>query len=184
MNTVTLNTKGLQEIRRKLNVVGKSHVDVGIFSDHNARDDGETNAEVGAKMEFGSTEESTPSDAQIKARGREYEIIPTWSGNPARSFLEMPLKTDLPSRINNQGSLLVDGLVEFGPNQFLNLIGIMASKSVDAAFETEGFGTWAPNSEKTQEWKGSSKPLIDSSQLRQSISHRVIKGSAGDSNPF
>lgn len=182
MNTFTLEMKGLKDLRRKLNAARNSHVDVGIFASHNARDDGETNAAVGAKMEFGSTEESTPSEVQVNARGREYEITPTWSGNPARSFLEMPLTTELPSIVRGDAAHLASLFVTDGHKLVLEQIGFMGQAAVQEAFDTGGFGTWQPNSEKTKEWKGSDRPLIDSSQLRESISSRVVAGGVGD--PF
>lgn len=185
MNTsaVKLRTKGLNSLKRMLADAEKSVVDVGIFADHNARDDGETNAEVGAKMEFGSIEESTASDAQLAARGRNYS--PIWSGNPARSFLEMPLTTDLPHRVKDQGKLIVSTIIDptLGPKDALAMIGEMGERSVAAAFDTEGFGEWPPNSEITKDWKGSDKPLIDSGQLRDSISSRVVAAPANP-NPF
>ena len=52
-------------------------------------------------------------------------------------------------------------------------IGIIAEGVVQEAFSTRGFGKWAPNSEMTIAQKGSDSPLIDTAQLRKSISSDV-----------
>lgn len=174
MNTVTLDTKGLQAFKRSLGKADKARVQVGIFESHNARDDGETNASIGAKMEFGSMAESTPSDKQAASRGRTGKHRPTWVGNPARSFLDMPVKTELPEVIRAESDSLVSAFVDGGAKPMLEMVGFMAEASIQEAFETGGFGTWDANSDKTKEWKGSDKPLIDSHQLRESISSRVV----------
>lgn len=157
MNTVTLNTLGLQAFKRKLKASAKASVEVGIFADHAARtpkdefDEGLTNVEIGAKHEFGSIRE----------------------GIPARSFLDMPLRTELPSIVRTDSTDLVTAFVEDGPKAMLERIGFMGEAAIQEAFDTSGFGTWAPNNPETVQRKGSSKPLIDTEQLRESISSRV-----------
>ncbi len=167
---VSLVTLGLSAFKRKLKAADKARVEVGIFSDHNARDDGETNAEVGAKMEFGSFEESVTTTEQEVARGRRPM---SWQGNPARSFLHMPINTELPSVLKAEREELIKSFTEDGPRPMLERVGFMAEAVIQDAFDTGGFGSWPENSEKTKKWKGSDKPLIDSSQLRESISSRV-----------
>lgn len=157
MNTVTLNTKGLQSFKRQLNMAEKSVVEVGIFEDHAARSEGPhdvsglNNVEIGEKHEFGSILE----------------------GIPERSFLRVPLTTELPSIIKGESDQLEKSFVESGAKSVLEQIGFMGEAAVQEAFDTAGFGTWPPNSPMTIEMKGSNKPLIDTSQLRKSISSRV-----------
>jgi hypothetical protein len=170
---VSLKTKGLRDLKKRMGAFAKASVDVGIFSTHNARDDGTTNAEVGYKMEFGSHAASTPSTEQIEARGREDAVGPVWQGNPARSFLLMPIVTELPSLLAKENKALSEDVVTESPKLVLEKIGFLAEAAIQDAFDTGGFGTWPPNSEKTIDWKGSDKPLIDSEQLRHSISSRV-----------
>lgn len=168
--SVTLNTKALQAFKRQLKKAEKSRVEVGIFSENAARDDGESNVEVGAKMEFGSAEDSETSLKQQQARGRGPMM---WHGNPARSFLMMPITTELPIVIRSEHAQLEKSFVEDGAPAMLEQVGFMGEAVVQDAFDTQGFGTWPNNSKKTVEWKGSDKPLIDSTQLRKSVSSRV-----------
>jgi SOS response regulatory protein OraA/RecX len=53
-------------------------------------------------------------------------------------------------------------------------LGIMAEKIIQAAFESSGFGHWKPDSASTIARKGSSRTLIDTSQLRASITSDVV----------
>ena len=154
---VSLVTLGLQSFKRKLKAVGKTHVEVGIFSDHAARvpkdehDEGLSNVEIGYKHEMGVIRE----------------------GIPSRSFLEMPLRTELPSIIKAEAAALVASFAEDGPKAMLERVGFMGEAAIQEAFDTSGFGTWAPNHPETVQRKGFNKPLIDTSQLRESISSRV-----------
>jgi hypothetical protein len=169
---VSLNTKGLQALKRSLKKSVNVATQVGIFSGHASRDDGQTNVEIGQKMEFGSVEKSTASPAQKQARGRPGKA-PIWKGNPARSFLVMPVTTELPDLIKKERAELASDYVNHGATFLMERIGFLAEASIQGAFDTQGYGTWEPNAKKTVEWKGSNKPLIDSDQLRRSISSRV-----------
>ena len=152
MNTVTLNTKGLQAFKRQIKAAGKSVAEVGIFQNHNARSDTDlTNSEIGAKNEFGSLSE----------------------GVPERSFLRMPLMTELPEIIEAESAQLEKAFVEDGPKAVLEQIGFMGEAAIQQAFDSAGFGTWPANSPMTVFMKGSNKPLIDTTQLRESVSSRV-----------
>lgn len=111
-----------------------------------------TNAEIGMMQEFGVF------SRQI----------------PRRSFLEMPLQMKLPAYAPTFAKNLLQAL-EQGDIQpaYVNL-GIKAEAIVQDAFATRGFGEWAPNAASTIARKGSSQPLIDTAQLRKSISSDVI----------
>lgn len=54
------------------------------------------------------------------------------------------------------------------------LLGVAGEEIVQQAFETSGDGTWPPNRPATIKAKGSSKPLINTSQLRRSVSSDVV----------
>lgn len=173
MSSVTLNTQGLQSLKRKLKTAEKARVDVGVFASHDARDDGESNLEIANKMEFGSAEVSSPSDEQARARGRMGKHRPTWGGNPARSFVGMPITTELPKVVRGESGELAAAFVADGAKAMLERVGFMGEAVIQDAFDTGGFGTWPANSEATVQWKDSDKPLIDSKQLRGAISSRV-----------
>lgn len=139
---------------------GFPSVKVGILGDNIARQEGElNNAEIGFVNEFG------------KMTG--YPKI------PARSFIRMPLKTRLNDKIREKKSLsgveLEKAMAEGKTEDFSKKVGIVAEEVIQEAFSTNGFGEWAPNAPMTVELKKSSSPLIDTGQLRRSISSKVIK---------
>jgi len=148
MSSVTLNTKGLQSLKRKLKTAEWARAEVGIFSDHDARDDGESNVAIGKQHEFGQ-------------------------GVPRRSFLEIPMLTEFPRIVDNNEPELAAAFVEDGAKPVLERLGFMGEAAIQEAFETSGFGQWPANSPYTLLFKHGEKPLIDTSQLRQSISSRV-----------
>lgn len=148
MSSVTLNTQGLQALKRKLKTAEGARAEVGIFSSHDARDDGESNATIGYKNEYGI-------------------------GVPIRSWLEMPIKTELPKIVRNDSAELADAFVKYGAKAMLERVGFMGEAAIQDAFNTGGFGTWPANSEWTLQFKRGDKPLIDTTQLRQSVSSRV-----------
>lgn len=99
---------------------------------------------------------------------------------PARSFLRFPLQHEAKSIIKSfdkqaekyEKSLIGGKFI----NQLLKELGILGENAVQKAFETGGFGQWKPNSPVTITMKGSDKPLIDSAQLRKSITSEVVDG--------
>lgn len=98
-------------------------------------------------------------------------------GIPRRSFLLMPLqqKSEMLMAVKDQ---LWDKFLN-GKQTVASLkaayrdMGLQAEIIIQKAFETAGFGHWAPDSARTIARKHSSKPLIDTGQLRASISSRV-----------
>lgn len=159
MNTVTLNMKGLQRVKRRLNMRGyqndqASKVEVGVFAKNASRSpskEGLNNAEVGAKQEFGSASE----------------------GIPRRSFLIDPLVLGLGESVKRNNPELLTALLDEGVKPFLSDLGELAQGVIQEGFDTAGFGGWAPNAPMTVFLKGSDKPLIDTKQLRESIDSRV-----------
>jgi len=142
---------------------GFPSVKIGIIGDKAAiiRDDGEhlTNAQIGLIQEFG------------KHTGKR-KI-------PARSFIVMPLKLHLNKYLKNKSSMTEKAFeksVKAGKTEeFVAKIGLVAEEVIQDAFATSGWGNWAPNRPSTVKRKGSSKPLIDTGELRRSISSKVVK---------
>ncbi len=133
----------------------KSHTaQVGIFGNKDARSDksGITNSELGFIHEMGS---------------------PTRGIKP-RSFLRMPimlLGKEIYAKAMKDMTRLVTTSSAYV--EFLNNIGRSATDAIQQAFETSGFGSWAPNTPSTIRHKGSAMPLIDTGALRRSIFWRV-----------
>ncbi len=124
---------------------------VGVFSSKSARKGAEaTNAQIGFLMEFG---------------------VPT-KQIPARSWLIMPIKRSINDVLDEVRKLKIAKKLKVS---LLKAIGVKFREKIQKAFETSGFGTWAPNAPSTVVKKGSSMPLIDTGQLRKSVSSRVVK---------
>lgn len=135
-------------------------VKVGILGDKaqkEHKDSKLTNAQIGFLNEFGSFSRHIPK----------------------RSFLVTPLKVHLNSYIKQKKSLSpkeFEKAIEKGKQEeFAKKVGIVAEEVVQDAFATRGFGEWAPNAPSTIAQKGSDSPLIDTGELRRSISSEVIK---------
>lgn len=75
-----------------------------------------------------------------------------------------------------KGSELIGQAIEgeFEGLTLPDVVGAMAVRTIHDAFDTSGFGQWQSNAPKTEEWKGSSMPLIDSNQLRDSIEYETV----------
>ena len=147
-----VNLKGLDELLK--NLKEKAVVKLGIFSDNNSRTEGLTNAEIGAKHEFGSLSE----------------------GIPRRSFLLDPIVRKKKELIKKAQRVIKDNIAKKdGKEKILELIGIAGEAIVQEAFETGGFGMWKALSQITINKKGSDRILIDSSQLRRAVTSKVDK---------
>lgn len=166
-----------------------------------------TNAELGAIHEFGATINVTNKMRNyLHFKGLHLNSDTLDIHIPTRSFLRMPLMSSEGKRkiINNVKKALNKNdafglnIKEAGNNYntvaydkdkdsevltymltgVANAIGISAVERVMDAFETSGFGKWAPISEFTKKNRQGDKdnpPLNDTGQLRNSISYKVEK---------
>ncbi len=152
--TVELNVKGLEALLKALK--GKQPVArVGILGGKTTRGSGTsqnapTNAQIGAWHEFGT------------------------SRLPVRSFLRMPISTQLDKRMQASGDLdpgVVKEILKLGSLvPWLKRIAVMAEGIVLEAFDTGGFGTWIPSN---MQRKKVHQTLIETAQLRNSITSEV-----------
>ncbi len=146
----TIHIKGLENIIKALK--GKLPVcKVGIFGSKNARSGGKSNATIGAAHEYGT------------------------SSLPVRSFLRVPLSENLDKYLEKSGAFDKDVLEQVlktaSIKPWLEEAGVIAENVVQDAFATGGFGKWPA-------WKqgysnNTGDILIDTTQLRNSISHEV-----------
>lgn len=120
---------------------------------------GITNAELGFIQEFG------------KMTGKQRI--------PARSFIIMPLKTRLNPYLKKSLKMTQKAFEKAVRNgkaeEFAAKVGVIAENVIQDAFATSGWGSWEANKPSTIKRKGSDKPLIDTGELRRSISSEVIK---------
>ena len=98
-------------------------------------------------------------------------------GMPQRSFLRSAYDENKPM-LNRMGDNIVNGAIKgmsvgTALNQLGNVVqGMVQRKIVD--------GPFVPNSPATIKRKRSSKPLIDTGHLRQSIRYTITKGGSDD----
>jgi len=129
---------------------GNPKARVGIMGDSDHRDDGLSNATIGAIHEFGH-------------------------GVPQRSFLRVPLIDGLNEAVKD--SITPDDLTAIVDNKSLvpliRKIGIVAEEVVGKAFDTGGNGKWPKWT--TPGYKNlTGKLLVDTQQLRNSITSVVV----------
>ena len=148
-NVINLNLKGLEKIQKELK--DKSSVKVGILGSKNSRNDNNTNALIGLVHEFGSASKNIPQ----------------------RSFLVMPLSEKMPKKIKKIGKDVISGLTKSNFKGFLKKLGVVAEAVIQDAFDTGGFGKWQGLSAKTIQRKGFDKVLVETTQLRKSITSEV-----------
>lgn len=150
---VTTNLKPLKDLIKSFS--GSGIVKVGVLAGDSPREGVLGNAEIGMKQEFGSVSKNIPP----------------------RSFLRMPLETKKQELIKALQTKAVKKAIEGGDLDLaLELMGIAGEGIVQEAFSTGGFGQWPANAPFTISKKGSSAPLIDTGQLRRSISSEVVSG--------
>lgn len=130
---------------------------VGILGSDVEKTDEEsglTNSEIGFKNEFGSITENIP----------------------ARSFLRFPIehkRKNIITFLNNKKASIQKKIFNGDMESLNTILGIVAEGVIQDAFATHGFGQWKANAPSTIAKKGSASPLIDTAELRKSISSEV-----------
>ncbi len=151
--SVSLNLKGFEELRAGL--TRGQYVKVGVFGDHKAQrtDDTINNVELAILQNFGSFTRNIP----------------------ARPFIAMPIQEKRKDILAFAASKKMRDLLLAGDvKKALGLLGVFAENIIQKAFDTGGFGKWAPNKQSTIDRKGSSKPLINISELRKAVWSKVV----------
>lgn len=158
-----LNIDKLLELERETGI--RYVTQVGILGDKAARFNTDQKTGTAATSESLTNAEL----GLIQERGSISRHI------PARSFLQMPLFLKLDKNLSSLKKLILRG-IEVGDLRIAYRdLGILAENIVQQAFGSGGFGHWLPNKPSTIARKKSSQPLIDTGQLRRSISSRVVK---------
>lgn len=147
----TMDLSGLDNLIKALKdskPVGR----IGILGDGAAREGEVSNAEIGLAHEFGT------------------ERL------PMRSFLRMPLSTELYKRLAVKGAFdkqaKKDILKQGSIVPWLKKVMITAEAIVLEAFSTTGFGMWKPSNMK---YKQNKQTLVETQQLRDSITSEVVE---------
>lgn len=143
--------KRLKEVMKRSKQLNHLQLVVGIPSDENSRDEstGITNAELGAIHEFGVPEKNIPERSSMRSTASEE------SQNLGR-LAKIQISECLKGEISAHDTFATVGVY---------LQGKIVDKITDGDFE--------PNTEATVKRKKSSKPLIDTGQLRGAITYEV-----------
>lgn len=144
---------GMTAILRELHKVGGVHITVGVHGDAKPRSgDGADQVLVAAANEFGT------SDGHV----------------PERSFI----RSTIDARRSQIGALTSNtlGKVADGKQTAKDAAGVVGLFVENAIKKTITVLSDPPNAPSTIARKGSSNPLIDTGQLRQAITHKVVIG--------
>lgn len=156
MNTVAYNIAPLQTLQRQLGELEASRTQVGLLRETAGRvsDPGRIseNPSLGFVHEFGDPEHNIPE----------------------RSFIRMPLMTQLGRIILARGTSWLYLLRTRGAKRTLAFLGAVAEDVIQEGFATRGFGNWPELSRITIRRKKSSAILIESAQMRKAVTYRVI----------
>ena len=121
----------------------------------------QTNVTIGAIHEFGG-DTTLPNGKKITL--------------PQRSFLRYPISSRLYEAMKKRGAFkegVIEKTIEDGNfGQLMTKIGATAKDVVEEAFGNEGFGTWQKSN---REFKKVDQTLVETQQLRNSISFKVQK---------
>ncbi len=155
MAETELNMAGLEKLLKALKAK-PPRARIGILG-AGARTDpeskGATNAEIGTFHEFGT------------------------SKLPVRSFLRMPIITQMQKEMEKSGAFDKDTANEVVKSgtviPWVKKMAILAEGIVADAFDTGGFGTWVPSNMR---FKTVHQTLIETQQLRNSVTSEVTEG--------
>jgi len=152
LTKIKFDNKGFKIIEDALKDSFKTRVGILGAKASQTHEGGMTNVEVGSIHEYGSISRNIPS----------------------RSFLRMPLEAKVWEWVKKNKDRYYEMLKINKLRKWYVALGLEAEAIVDEAFTTRGFGRWSPLKKSTIEAKGSDMPLIDTGQLRKSISSQVL----------
>lgn len=149
------DTKGLDKLLKALKGT-QPYVKVGILGSKSSRGGGTTNAEIGAAHEFGT------------------------STIPQRSFIRMPISEVLQKRLETSGAFDKDAMAKVlrtgSVLAWVEKLAVLAESVIGEAFDSAGFGRWPALDPKTMAAKKVEQILVETQQLRNSISSEVVGG--------
>lgn len=149
---VIVKDLGFKEVMQQLLATGKLHITVGVHGDVGARKDGPSQVLVAAANEFGT------KDGRV----------------PERSYMRSTVdarRGDLALLMTKQLGVVADG--KRTAKDAAEIAGLFMSSAIKKTLTDLSD---PPNAPSTIARKGSSNPLIDTGQLRASITHKVVDG--------
>jgi predicted transcriptional regulator len=160
--SVKINTPVLEQLEETLKKRFVAHV--GILGSKNTRATTTTNSK-GKQTVTKNESLSALTNAQI---GLAHEFGVITKHIPERSFLRVPLLFHLKEKVDESASRINKAIMAGDALGAYALLGIAGEKVIQNAFATRGDDNWPINEETG---RGS---LIDSGQLRKSISSEVV----------
>lgn len=94
---------------------------------------------------------------------------------PRRSWLVNPLEDHLPEHFERLGGEAIELIIVQQALKNYQHLGIICEQIIQKGFETGGYGKWKALSRRTVAEKGSSQILVDTAQLRKSVTSTVVK---------
>mgnify|MGYP000868033099 CR=1 FL=1 len=162
----------LKALPGKFSALRAGRAVVGVLEDTNERSRSMTRAEK-ARSDRMAT--STPSDQTNAEIGYRHEF---GEGKiPQRSFIRVPLMDNLGPRLAApEFKTVVEGFLTdtASRDEVLGYMAEAAEDTIDEAFETGGSGKWPALAASTIKSKGSDEILVETTQLRHSITSRVL----------
>lgn len=155
----------IQKFKKELE--RKFYVRVGVLGDSTGRNKVITTKSGNRKP---GKEVSNQTNAEI---GFQHEFGVKSKKIPKRSFLREPLRFRLQDEVRRSESSFQKNINLLDIKSIYKTLGTIAERIIQKAFRTRGFGRWKENSPSTIARKGSDSPLIDSGQLRKSITSEV-----------
>lgn len=148
-----------EELKERNREAGKTHVRVGVFGTETHEGSADlTMVELAAIHEFGSPAANIPE----------------------RSFIRATLNAkhdEIAKLLTGAAKAVVKGTVTV--ERALNIIGTAVVKDIKVRI-TSGPGIPPPLKDATIKHKGSSRPLVDTGQLKNAITHVVVTGEGSE----
>ena len=166
--TASIDIKSLERLEETLNK--RFITKVGILGNSSSRATITRASSGKAKI----TKDETLAEASNADIGLLHEFGSYTRHVPERSFLRSPLMLYLKDAVSEASSKINKAIMDSDIVKAYSLLGIAAEKVIQEAFKTGGFGQWQKLSSRTIAGKGSSAILIDSGQLRKSITSKVV----------
>ena len=166
--SVSLHSAGLKQLMNSVHASDKWRAHIGILEDQTAR----YSATKGS-LETSYREKSAKTNAFL---GMIHHFGAISGHFPARPWLDVPWKTGkrkiLADALRGWRTEVKEKIIrsDFG-RWFLRGVGFAYEEKLKSLFTANN---WAPNAPATIRKKGSSSPLIDTGQLRRSISSEVV----------
>lgn len=183
--TVSIDTEGLKRLREDIAKNGNARVRVGILGPNAGRVNEPKPVKASGTFAHGWDAESLQKaqDEQEQLSGINnptlgaiHEFGSVKRNIPSRSFLRMPVIQELPAALAKVDKQLWHKvIVKKGLLGALGLLGAYCMDVIHLAFDTGGFGAWQALKARTIKRKGRDAILIDTAQLRQSITAEVVK---------